>query len=145
MALDRQRLEIIEGDECLELVRAAKIGRIGYLENGVPHIVPVNHVLDGWTLLFRSVVGGKLVAAASEQNLTFQVDGWDAEAGTGWSVMVKGVGEVTPTPALEERIDQAAKARLEAWAIDDSEHSTWVRLHVNEITGRRITGESKAP
>ena len=144
MALDRQRLQIIDTDECLRLVRGTQVGRLGYLADGVPQIVPVNHVIDGWTLLFRSVVGGKLVAAAAEQPLTFQVDDWDSDSGTGWSVMVKGVAETVHDAQLDDRIAEEAREQLRSWAVDDDENVTWVRLHINDATGRRIVPESKA-
>ena len=44
--------------ECLRLLAARPIGRLAVITaEGLPMIVPVNYVLDGETVLFRTDVG----------------------------------------------------------------------------------------
>ena len=50
----------------------------------------MNFVVDHGSVVFRTVEGTKLVAAVLGRAVAFEVDGYDAESGGAWSVVLKG-------------------------------------------------------
>ena len=55
-----------------------------------PDIFPVNYVVDHGTIVFRTAEGTKFAAAVLGRGVAFEIDGYEAEAGDTWSVVVKG-------------------------------------------------------
>ncbi|MEM9608545.1 MAG: pyridoxamine 5'-phosphate oxidase family protein [Actinomycetota bacterium] len=138
---DRPTLVELETDECWNLIAEADVGRVGFVTHDEPTILPVNHVIDDGAIYFRTGFGAKLDLAQrlSGSRVAFEVDGVDAEARRGWSVLVRGT--------VEPVLDTVAAAHLDrlghhVWA-DDLERTSWVRIGVDELTGRRI--ESPPP
>jgi uncharacterized protein len=134
LPVDRQGLEILSPEECLRLLASEPVGRLGFVSQGEPFILPVNHVVDGWTIVFRTTLGTKLDGIDNRQPVAFEVDGYDAEDRTGWSVLVRGTAEVVWSPAVEERLEGTG---LQPWA-DDVARTWWIRIHPTTLTGRRI-------
>ena len=130
----RTGLEIIPPDECRALLRADDVGRLAVIDGGAPAVFPVNYVVDGDAVVFRTAEGTKL-SAGTRHSVAFEVDAIDRQQRTGWSVVVTG--------RLEEatRFDAATLERVQAlpvepWAGGDRPH--WMRLVPTRITGRRI-------
>ena len=130
---DRLGLEILSTDECWELLREAAVGRVAFVDAGEPIVLPVTHSVDGHSIVFRSGSGTKLEAAAMHHPLAFEVDGWDDTYRTGWSVLARGVGE---TVYDDDEITGFAGGN-DPW-LDSAAAGTWVRLRVDEVSGRRI-------
>jgi uncharacterized protein len=131
---DRTGLEVLGRDECLRLLAAHHIGRVAVIVAHRPLVFPVNYVLDGETIVFRTDEGTKLFGATESGYLTaFEIDGADATYHTGWSVLA--VGRAVPVTGPTE-LGLLAKARLRPWAPGDKGH--WVRIRPETITGRRI-------
>ena len=123
--------------ECFELLATEHLGRLAVVDDRGPVVFPVNYVLDRHTLVFRTEEGTKLHAASRGSRACFEVDGTDASAHTGWSVVVRG--EVT------EVTDRAELARLrelplQAWA--PGARNRYVRILPAMLTGRRIAAAS---
>lgn len=134
-ATDRQGLEVLDTGESMRLLASEPVGRFACVLDGGPLVLPVNHVVDGWTVAFRSTFGAKLVAAAREQTVAFQADGYDAASRTGWSVLLTGTAERVLDDEVIARLEELG---LEPWA-NRVERPHWVRIHPDEISGRRIT------
>ncbi len=132
-ATDRHGLEIIGLDECLTLLASRPYGRLAYLDAGSPSIVPVNHLVDGSSVVIRSLDGGKLGAAILERAVAFQLDDLDLASRTGWSVLVQGRAEV-----VEGSEAEAYDTRLDSWAVREGARTTWVRIVADEVSGRRL-------
>jgi uncharacterized protein len=133
--VDPQRLEVLDREQCRDLVASQRVGRIGFCRgDGVPTVLPVNHVVDAWTVAFRTTFGAKLSAVLLERPVAFEVDGHDEAARTGWSVLVRGRAEHVVDDALARHLDDL---ELDTWA-DAVERSRWVRLTMDELAGRRI-------
>lgn len=116
-------------DECMQLLASLEIGRVAVaFPGGAPIVVPVNYVVDGGVVVFRTDPGSKL-SALREHPLSFQVDVIDPIHRTGWSVLVQGVAEEA-TPAL---VDHLA---LTPWAGGVKAH--WIRVLPSAIAGRRV-------
>lgn len=123
-------LDEIDRDECFQLVASLGVGRIAVTaeSGGPPLVVPVNYVLDGDTVVFRSDEGSKLFAL-EEQPASFQVDFVDAFHRTGWSVLIQGVVTEVDSSTL-------AHLTLEPWAAGLKRH--WLRVIPAVVTGRRL-------
>lgn len=130
---DRHGLEVIGMDEALGLLGSVAYGRLAYVDAGVPVIVPVNHGVDGTTLVLRSLDGGKLGAAIFEKPVAFEADDLDPVTRTGWSVVVRGRAEV-----LDGDVPPEVAERVDSWAVADGMPATWVRIVPDGIGGRRL-------
>ena len=89
-------------------------------------------VLDG-DVVFRTAPGEKLIAAALNRELVFEVDDFDVDSRSGWSVNVLGAAEEIEEPA---ELARAVALGLEPWAGEVRDR--YVRIHASEVTGRRI-------
>lgn len=132
--LDRLGLEVLSADECWALLASTPIGRVAFVDAGEPSVFPVTHAVQGHTIVFRSGSGTKLEAAAMAQPLAFEVDGWDEEQRSGWSVLARGVGETVYDDDVTASFGAVAKPWLDAAA-----SGTWVRIRVDDVSGRRIS------
>jgi nitroimidazol reductase NimA-like FMN-containing flavoprotein (pyridoxamine 5'-phosphate oxidase superfamily) len=123
--------------QCLELLAATHLGR-AVVTVGAEHrpvIRPVNYLFDqsSQAVTFRCAAGTKLHALLRSASACFEIDDHDAEARTGWSVVVYGVSEpvVRPTDIL----------RLERSGLDSlapGSQPEWIRIRATTVTGMRI-------
>ena len=121
----------IPREECLALLAAHFIGRVAVADfNAAPLVVPVNYVLDGEDVVFRTDYGSKFrLAVLGEAPVSFEIDGLDSGRRSGWSVLLQGSASELPEEA-------AHRLRLQPWAPGAKAH--WVRIVADSITGRRI-------
>jgi nitroimidazol reductase NimA-like FMN-containing flavoprotein (pyridoxamine 5'-phosphate oxidase superfamily) len=98
-------------------------------------IFPVNYVLDEKAIVFRTAAGTKL-DAGPRSRACFEVDCFDRDRRSGWSVVASGrLEEVTHyDSAMFERV---RRLPIEPWA--DGEKRHWMRLVADRITGRAVT------
>ena len=129
----RTWLEDLSTAECWRLLDATPVGRIGVLVDSAPEIYPVNHLVDGDSIVFRTAPGSKLRGLDRSPSVCCQVDGIDPEAHTGWSVLVKG--RATPLRNAEE-VRRVADLPLDYWIAGS--RPDWVRIVAHQVTGRRI-------
>jgi uncharacterized protein len=127
-------LKEIAESECLELLASHSVGRIAVVAQGSPLIFPVNYVLDGRTVAFRTDPGTKLEAAVLGR-VAFEIDGIDSLYQEGWSVLVQGVGREI-TDAWDAWSQRVRGHHLEPWAAGAKEH--WVAIASPLFSGRRI-------
>lgn len=120
--------------ECDRLLSTTPIGRVSFLLDGEPQILPVNYRYQDGSIVIRTTVGSKMEAAEMHHRFAFEIDQWDAEAQSGWSVVAHGSGEVVND---SEEIRRMEKLGLESWA-DGQQHDLWIRLRLDDITGRRV-------
>ena len=130
---DRSWVEHLSPPRCRELLEANDVGRVAVLVDSAPEIYPVNYVFDGRSIVFRTASGSKLRGALRSPAVCFEIDGFDPETQTGWSVMVKGMAT-----ELIAAADQAEASRLplNVWVAGDKAH--WIRIQPDSITGRGI-------
>jgi hypothetical protein len=130
----RTGMEWIDRDDCLRLLAADVVGRVGVVASGSPAVFPVNYVLDGETIVFRTGEGTKL-GAEGRAPACFEIDDIDREHRTGWSVVLSGrLEEVTLYDA--RTLDRVHQLPIDPWAGGDKSH--WMRLIPDRITGRRV-------
>ncbi|HEX3222783.1 MAG TPA: pyridoxamine 5'-phosphate oxidase family protein [Nocardioides sp.] len=89
MAAEMQEpVTVLSVEECWELLEAEEFGRLAYRLVDEVHIVPINYVVDGRSLLFRTTSGNKLLAAALHSDVALETDWHDDR--TAWSVVARG-------------------------------------------------------
>jgi len=133
---DRAGLEILPFAECLRLLETVPVGRVGFLSDGEVVILPVNHVADGQTVVFRSNDGSKLSSVGGKHPVGFEADDYDPRTRSGWSVVVSGVTEVVEDDGEIRRLQHLG---LESWGGADA-GASWIRIRPTSVTGRRTSG-----
>lgn len=135
MATDRHGLTVLGVDECMRLLAShlPHVGRLGFLVDGKPMILPVNYVFWEGSIVFRSDPGAKLGAAAASQHVAFEVDDVDPTWEEGWSVLVRGRAEEVTDPDELEKMEDLP---LRPWG--PGAKASYVRVMPTEISGRRI-------
>jgi nitroimidazol reductase NimA-like FMN-containing flavoprotein (pyridoxamine 5'-phosphate oxidase superfamily) len=121
-------------EECLGLLARTPVGRIGGMAHDRPFVLPVNFVLDGQTVVFRTEPGTKL-DGASFGRVAFEIDGIDEDAKLGWSVVVQGVGTEI-TEMIDDYSGRLRELKVVPWVPGDKAHL--VAIHAESITGRRL-------
>jgi uncharacterized protein len=129
---DRRGLEIVDFDTCLSRLAAQPVGRVAMAERGELVILPVNHLVVGLTIGFRTAPGTKLAQAVDGKPVGLEVDAFDARSRAGWSVLVKGTARV----ATEEEAQRLEGAADPAWVAGAD---TWVVIDASEIAGRELS------
>ena len=134
------RWQELTRSECFRLLASHHLGRVVLMDELGPAAFPVNYVLHGHAVLFRSDEGSKLDAALRGARVAFQIDGADQVSRTGWSVLVRGEAvEVVDSGDLA----QVRELPLYPWAPGAKSH--YVRLLPALLTGRRIVVPEDAP
>ncbi len=136
-SLDWSGLVILGEEECYEHLRREPVGRLGFVDRAEPVILPVNFAVDGRSIVFRTGQGSKLASALMAQPVCLEIDGWDGFDHTGWSVLAKGVAEAVDD---EPTVARLAELPVRPWSRPDL-RVEWVRIRVEEISGRRISPE----
>lgn len=128
---DRQGLGVLERTACEQLLDRAPLGRLAFLVDGRPMVLPVNHVRRGLLLGFRCAPGSKLDAARETGPVAFEVDAFDADERTAWSVVATGVARLA-TPIERAHLEQVPHL---SWA-DAVARDHWVVVPIARLTGR---------
>ncbi len=130
---DHAGLEILPFADCLRLLESVPIGRVGFFADGEIVILPVNHLVQGQDVVFRTSTGSKLSSVGGRHLVGFEADEYDIETHSGWSVVVSGFTEEIESDAEVRQLNDLA---LQPWggAADDPH---WIRIRPTSVTGRR--------
>jgi nitroimidazol reductase NimA-like FMN-containing flavoprotein (pyridoxamine 5'-phosphate oxidase superfamily) len=130
---DQQGLIRLDEDECWRFLSRYSIGRVAIVHFMTPLVFPVNYVVDGHSVVFRTAPGTKLAMATLERPAGFEVDDAHTELETGGSVMATGHLELVTDLAAREHVESLG---LRTWAIGARDH--FIRMTPTHISGRRI-------
>jgi uncharacterized protein len=133
---DHAGLEILPFEVCVQLLGSVPVARIGFFADGEMVILPVNHVVDGQDVVFRTARGSKLSAAEGQNLVAFEADEYDEQAKSGWSVLVTGRAEVVYEEAEVQRLSRSG---LHPWA-SAVEDPFWIRIRATSVSGRQTPG-----
>ncbi|SOX54388.1 pyridoxamine 5'-phosphate oxidase family protein [Mycobacterium ahvazicum] len=122
---------VLPAHECWDLLSSATLGRLVTSVDGRPQIFPVNYAVQRRTILFRTAPGTKLVSAAINNEVVFEVD--DHNVAGGWSVIVRGTARSLRS---DEEIADAQRAQVLPWTTSEKSH--YVRVIPEMVTGRRF-------
>ena len=133
MTTDTNGITTLDTPTCLGLLRTSDVGRLAVSITDHPDIFPINYFVDRGTVVFRTAEGTKLAAALLGRGVAFEVDGYDADAGEAWSVVIKGYA--VEIEQMHEYFD-ALELPLFPWHAGPKHR--FVRVEPVEITGRRF-------
>lgn len=119
--------------EAWDVLRGQALGRLAYQIAGEVYIVPVNFVVDGERVVFRTAEGSKLFGTTVNHGVAFEVDQVDPDHAV--SVVVRGTAHHLGGAAA----DEAEALPLRPWVSTDK--FEFVAISVEEITGRRFRVE----
>jgi nitroimidazol reductase NimA-like FMN-containing flavoprotein (pyridoxamine 5'-phosphate oxidase superfamily) len=136
----RQAIELTEG-ECWQLLASVSIGRVVFTQRAMPAIRPVNHVVDGRTIVIRTHLGAAIAARASDGRneprgsvVCYEADELDPARRTGWSVIATGMARLVTDPAAADRY----AAAVEPWIAGDLNQV--VAIEPQFVSGIRLVG-----
>lgn len=128
----RTEPEHLSVSACWGLLRRARTGRVGIIRDGAPDILPVNHLVDRGSIVYRTGTG-VLFAATLHTEVAFEVDGYDEDDGTAWSVVVRG--RASEGRSISDLIETSTLP-VHPWQAGPKPRH--VRIEPTEITGRRF-------
>lgn len=126
----------LDSAESWERMRRHELGRLVTHAGNVLDIFPVNYIVDGESVVFRTAEGSKLVELTVNDEVLFEVDDYtDTDA---WSVVVRGTAERIESLAEQEAVE---KLGLAPW-IPTLKYN-FVRVTATSLSGRafRRSGE----
>src|SRR3954469_13276990 len=119
----------LSAEECWQHLAAAPYGRVSTTAAGEIDVFPVNHRVDGRSIVFRTAPGTKLLELTINRNVAFEVDGFtDDDA---FSVVVKGLAEEFDR---QKEVYAAEGLGVTPWA--GGEKDRWVRITPTGVSGR---------
>ena len=120
--------------ECFGLLARGQVGRVAFVDDLGPVVLPVNFVLDRSMVVFRTDDGSKLDIAVRGHRVAFEIDGSDETARTGWSVVVRGEAVEVTDPAELARLRELPLHPLAPGA-----KTHYVRILPAMLSGRLIS------
>jgi nitroimidazol reductase NimA-like FMN-containing flavoprotein (pyridoxamine 5'-phosphate oxidase superfamily) len=131
----RQTLKLTSAG-CWDLLRGASLGRVVFTMHAMPAIRPVNHLIDGHTIVIRSHLGSAIAGHASRDGavVCYEADDIDPERHTGWSVIVTGIARLVTDPGAVSRYQRS----LEPWVARPMDQV--IAITPETVTGIRLAG-----
>src|ERR1700737_563317 len=115
----RNAMDVLSRLDCLQLLGEAEFGRIAVTIGALPVVLPVSFALFDGDILIRAAHGTKLVAAATDAVVAFEVDSVDPIHRTGWSVLVQGIARGISN---EDELRRARTVPLSPWTGPDDHY-----------------------
>lgn len=107
------------------------MGALATAAEGRADVFPINYLVDGKTLLFRTAPGKKVVELTIAPHAAFIVQGHDPDGY--WSVVMRGLVEI-----LTDEVEVIGSGALElaSWAAGTKR--LFLRLTPSTVEGRRV-------
>jgi nitroimidazol reductase NimA-like FMN-containing flavoprotein (pyridoxamine 5'-phosphate oxidase superfamily) len=121
-------------DEALRLLASVPFGRVVFTARAMPAIRPVNHLVDGGSIIIRTSLGSALSTGVDGTGtvVAYEADHIDPATRQGWSVVVIGrVALVTDEP---RRL--LYRQALHPWA--GGQRDEIIAISTDVVTGYRL-------
>ncbi|TVZ06136.1 pyridoxamine 5'-phosphate oxidase family protein [Trebonia kvetii] len=150
-ATPRPAIELTAG-ECWQLLASVPIGRVVFTHRAMPAIRPVNHLVEGRTIIIRTHLGAAIASRATAGTagaavgpegsraedpgsvVCYEADQIDPARHTGWSVIVTGLARLVTDPGAIARYADA----LHPWMAGEM-HQV-VAIEPRFVSGIRLVG-----
>lgn len=126
---DSPQIARMQPPECWAALRGADLGRLSFVMDGQPEIFPINYVVDGGTVVFRTGAQSTIATALDGRPVAFEVDGHTD--GLAWSVIVKGAAR-----EISGLYDSLSAAGLPLHPEQAGHKDRVARITPSEISGR---------
>ncbi len=124
----------LEESVCWRLVTRVAVGRVGFVYDGEPMVLPVNCAVVDGNIAFRTAGDSMLHNLGDGARVAFEADHVDPVAESGWSVLVRGnLWELNDT----EIRAKLAEGNTHPWAPGVIDR--WMIIVPSVISGRSIT------
>lgn len=127
------RSEELDDEECWRLISSGTVGRLGYVGESLPRIIPVNYRVLDRSIIFRTVPDGEIAQFALGRTVAFEVDAIDEFLHSGWSVLMSGI-----LRELDPSTIQALDHRDTPQPWPAGSQTMFCRLEPTQISGRCI-------
>jgi nitroimidazol reductase NimA-like FMN-containing flavoprotein (pyridoxamine 5'-phosphate oxidase superfamily) len=127
-------VRILDRVECLDLLPAKQVGRLAYVTDDGPRIVPLNYITTPDSVVVRTLAYGEVARSALDQRVAFQIDDIDEFRQAGWSVLVVGTAKLVSVEELKQILYVGAP---EPWA--GGPRTLFLRIPMTTVTGRQVT------
>jgi nitroimidazol reductase NimA-like FMN-containing flavoprotein (pyridoxamine 5'-phosphate oxidase superfamily) len=126
--------EDLEYEVCWRLINRVAVGRVGFVYDGDPMVLPVNCVVLDGNIAFRTAGDSMLHSLGEGVRVAFEADHVDPVAESGWSVLVRGELWELADGDLRARLNDAPSHPWAPGVIDQ-----WMVIVPSIVTGRSIT------
>jgi Pyridoxamine 5'-phosphate oxidase len=132
--------ETLDEDECLRLLAARRVGRLGYTSREGPAVAPVVYKVHDGSVVFRPLEGTnaeedlRTGIEDAEFEVAFEIDQVDPLAGWGWAVLAVGPAHFVDTEAERASI---ADARGDPFPWLEAEGAPLMLVRPRRFYGRR--------
>lgn len=124
-------IEVLDRAECWRRLASQPVGRIAFVDAGMPHVLPVNFAVDDDTILFRT--SSLFARTPLPAPVSFEVDQYSPDTATGWSIVAHGPLTRVVDP---DHVAACERSGLVGWAPGERNH--WFRIRPSRITGRVV-------
>jgi len=128
------RFEELTEAECQMLLGSRTVGRLGFMTADGPQIIPVNYVVQGSHIIFRTASYTRLGRDVPDTRVAFEIDDIDESVRNAWSVLAVGAAERIDDE--DEALDFWDRKLLDPWAVGT--RTLLIRIRVSGISGRRV-------
>src|SRR5690348_5459476 len=104
----------LSGEECRRRLEAEEMGRVAWNTVDGPQVLPVTYVVHNNTVVFRTAAYGPLADLRHVRKVAFEIDKFDHDTRTGWSVLVSGHSRAATK--ADELVELWTKADPVPWA-----------------------------
>ena len=119
---------------CWRLISRVAVGRVGFVFDGEPFVLPVNCAVVDGKIAFRTAGDSMLHTLGGGVRVAFEADHVDPVAESGWSVLVRGnLWEVSD----EEMRRRLIGATNHPWAPGPIDR--WMIIFPSVVSGRSIS------
>ncbi len=135
-----RRLDRLSRTGALELLGSVPVGRLAFTHQALPAVRPVNHLVEGETIVVRLTEGAAIAAAAGHDGVVvaFEADSIDPATQLGWSVIVVGTARLLGDEPAARRY----RARLRPWLAGPADEVLTICADV--VTGYRMVAAEPA-
>jgi nitroimidazol reductase NimA-like FMN-containing flavoprotein (pyridoxamine 5'-phosphate oxidase superfamily) len=135
MAADEQ--QELAREEALRLLATVPLGRVVFTDRALPAIRPVNHIVGGRDIIFRTSRSAAITTAVDGTGtiVAFEADAIDFARRTGWSVVVVGGARLLTDTTQIEHYRQI----LRPWA--SGAKDDYIAIRADVVSGVRINGD----
>jgi hypothetical protein len=124
-------LRELDTTDCWELVRAHEVGRVAFVDDRGPMVVPITFTCGTGSVLFRVAAYSEVGRHLAGARVALEVDDFDPFTRSGWNVVLRGVLEVVEIDQLPPPED-----RPTPWP--EGLRSLFLQLTPDTVTGRRL-------
>ncbi len=128
-------------DECVRLLHAGVVGRVAVTTPQGPLVTPMNYAVTDEALIVATTPYSALGSYGPGSTVAFEVDHFDYDAHTGWSVMVRGRADTIADP--DHLRDLRRQWAPRPWA--DGTRNLFLRIPWTELSGRSLGGDTATP